>query len=283
MGAKHKLFKDYEKHKFFLAENKFDTFVDLFAGSCAVSFEVYKRYPTKQFIINDINHELIQMYNHIKENFEEFLMHYEKIKVSFLKIEPKQRCKLYYNYREKYANYNSILTLFDSSVQIKNNVEMSAILLVLMQSSFSGLWRTSKRGRFNSAPADIDINLPPLRVSNLYKFHLFLQNCILLCKNYKDLRIPKRSWLYADPPYRGRSNNDLYHDSKSFDDSSQIELVNYLQESNLSFAFSNLELGDGFWEENFDQSAKIHVIPSIFNSGARKSSQEVLEVLIKNY
>jgi len=274
MGSKHGFISAYEDLDFFLQEDKFDFFVDLFAGGLSMSLEVAKRYPKKKIIINDLNPELVSLYLHIREDFELFIKHFEKVKIKFILAEPSARKPLYYEYREKYLNYRGKI----------NNVEMSATLLMLLQYCFSGVWRSSKKhgDRFSTASSDFWRSQPKLEAHRVYAFHKFLTRCEIVHGHYQDLKIPGKAWIFADPPYRGRTDMNLYN-SGGFDDDSQRQLASFLTDTSLPVAFANLELGDGFWEDAFGNGFKTSVIPTRYKAGLNQKGPLVAEALVKNY
>ena len=51
--------------------DNFDTIIEPFCGSSAISFNIWLKHPNKKFILNDNNEDLIKVYNLIKnENIE---------------------------------------------------------------------------------------------------------------------------------------------------------------------------------------------------------------------
>ncbi len=46
--------------------DNYDTIIEPFCGSSAISFNIWLKYPNKKFIINDNDKDLIKVYNLIK-------------------------------------------------------------------------------------------------------------------------------------------------------------------------------------------------------------------------
>ena len=46
--------------------DKYDTIIEPFCGSSAISFNIWLKYPDKKYILNDNDKDLINLYNLIK-------------------------------------------------------------------------------------------------------------------------------------------------------------------------------------------------------------------------
>lgn len=269
-GRKSRLLSKYEAAGFFPDADKFDTFVDLFAGSGAVSCWVAERYPDKDIIFNDYNTELMAMFSQLRDNWPAFRDSYARISEEFINTPLEKRKELYNKYKCQYAfDYKSI-----------PEVELMASLLVMMKVNFNGMWKNyNKYGKRYSTPPGVVTYKPA--VFDIEKIELFrdtLLRSTLLSLSFDEVVIPPNSWVFADPPYRDCSVGY----ANEFNDEHQHKLTQVLIESGGLYAESNKEIGDGFWTERFPAES-IHFLDHKYTCGVGAAVNEVTEVLIKNY
>jgi DNA adenine methylase Dam len=271
-GGKGRLLSKYEDVNFFPDSSKFDTFVDLFCGSGATFLWVAERYPDKKLIINDLNTELVDMYLHIRNDWDVFLGYYEKYVLEFLGGTPEERKELYDSYKPVYA--------FD---YVKMDpIQVSALLLVMMKTNFNGIWKSYLKwnSRYSTPAGTMTYKTTTdlFNVEKVKQFRDILRRSEVLNLSFEQVSIPERSWIFADPPYR--ATEKMYSDQ--FNDKLQSELAVFLQSKDCLFAESNKEIGDGFWQEHFPNS-QIHFLDHKYTCGAGANKTPVTEVLIKNY
>ena len=273
-GGKQKLLDRYSALNFFPDSSEFDTFVDLFFGAGAVTLWVAERYPDKNLVINDFNQEMMMMYCHMRDNWDEFLYHYQKTFEVFLNTPVDRRKDLYNCYKRRYAwGYKTM-----------NPIEVSANLLVMMKINFNGIWLTYKKfgRRYSTAPGHVTYKPTVFDVSEVEKFRDVLRRATVYNRSFEDVPIPDNSWVYADPPYR--ETRDVQY-AGTFDDDKQrvlVEVLKDVEERGGLYCLSNKCLGDGFWEDLFPEE-NIHRVPNKFTCGHGAAVNIVTEVLIKNY
>ena len=78
-GGKGRLFQKYNELNFFPHPDEFDVFVDLFFGAGAVSCWVHNLMPDKELIINDLNTDMVNVYQQIRDNWDEFRDSYRRV------------------------------------------------------------------------------------------------------------------------------------------------------------------------------------------------------------
>lgn len=271
-GGKGRLLSKYEDVNFFPDSSEFDVFVDLFCGSGATFLWVAERYPDKKLIINDLNTELITMYLHIRNDWDKFVIYYEKYVKEFLLGTPKERKALYDSYKPVYA--------FD---YVKMDpIEVSALLLVMLKTNFNGIWKSYLKwnSRYSTPAGTMTYKQTTdlFDVNKVKQFRDILRRAEVLNLSFEQVVIPERSWVFADPPYR--ATEKMYSDQ--FDDKLQSDLAVFLQSKDCLFAESNKEIGDGFWQEHFPDS-HIHFLDHKYTCGVGANVTPVTEVLIKNY
>lgn len=158
---------------------KGSTWVEPFVGAGAVFLNV----NTEQAILNDINPDLIHLYQLIKTEGKTFIDHASQ----FFTKKNNQK-NLYYDLR---AEFN------DSS----DTVLRSALFLYLNKHGYNGLCRYNQSGGFN-VPFGQYKN-PKFPEQALLLFHQKSQHAVFTCQDYRQTlnNLCKDSVVYCDPPY----------------------------------------------------------------------------------
>ena len=264
VGGKRQLIDEIEK----VLPKKYGTYYEPFIGGGAVLFALQ---PDKA-IINDINSELINLYNIIKNDVEELISDLSKYK---------NESEYFYEVRE-----------MDRRKEIYNNltsVEKASRMVYLNKTCFNGLFRVNKAGEFNSPFGNYKnpniINEVTLRaVSNYFN----KANITFLNGDFEDAlrNIRKGSFVYLDPPYDpvSSSANFTGYDKGGFGRQQQIrlkELCDRLDKKGVKFLLSNSSTD--FINELYSKYEIITVKAkrNINSNGDLRG--EVDEVLVRNY
>jgi len=196
--------------------NKFDchfpasygTYYEPFLGGGAVFFHIQ---PEKA-IISDLNQELIQMYEVIRDRADELILILQEYKQKHSK-------KFYYEIREK---------------EPTNKVEKAARFIYLNKACYNGLMRYNRKGKFNTpwgGYRTLSIDENNIRnVSKLLKSHRIK---ILHCDFEKALETAtKGDFIYLDPPYQplSKTTNITSYTKDSFSYKDQNRLANVFRE-----------------------------------------------------
>ncbi|WP_226956173.1 DNA adenine methylase [Streptobacillus moniliformis] len=195
-----------------------------FIGGGAVLFDILLKYKLKEVLINDINAELINTYNQIKNNLDLLLSELSSIQEHFWKLDTEER-KLYYY--EKRDRFNYIKLNGDEKVSI----EKATLFIFLNKTCFNGLFRVNKKGFFNVPIGSYKFPLI-CDEENLKNISKLLQNVTIRCGKYSDCEyfIDENTFVYIDPPYRpltSTSKFNAYYDF-DFNDDEQISLARFV-------------------------------------------------------
>lgn len=264
VGGKRQLIDEIEK----VLPKKYGTYYEPFIGGGAVLFALQ---PDKA-VINDINSELINLYNTIKNDVEELISDLSK---------HKNESEYFYEVRE-----------MDRRKEIYTNltsVEKASRMIYLNKTCFNGLFRVNKAGEFNSPFGNYKnpniINEVTLRaVSNYFN----KANITFLNGDFEDAlrNIRKGSFVYLDPPYDpvSSSANFTGYDKGGFGRQQQIrlkELCDTLDKKGVKFLLSNSSTD--FINELYSQYEiiKVKAKRNINSNGDLRG--EVDEVLVRNY
>lgn len=187
---------------------KAQRFVEPFAGSCAV----YLNCTAKVALINDINQDLIGLYQHIQANGEEYIKYCE----SFFTPENNTK-EAFLALREK----------FNHSV---NSEERGALLLYLNRHCFNGLVRYNSKGKFNVPFGSY--KKPYFPLNELWEFYKHTKNVqtSFTAKDFKAIfdELQTGDVVYCDPPYVPLSSTASFtaYSENSFALTQQTELAN---------------------------------------------------------
>ena len=264
VGGKRQIIDEITKY----VPETFSTYYEPFLGGGAVLFEL----QPKKAVVNDINKELMNIYEVIKENvddlIEELKQHKNK-KDYFYKIRELDRD------REQY----SLLT----------PVQRASRIIYLNKTCYNGLFRVNKSGEFNAPFGNYKnpniVNEPTLRaVSNYFN----KAKIRFACQDFEDALkwARKGAFVYLDPPYDPVSETASFtgYDKGGFDREEQIRLkktCDKLNKKGINFLLSNSATD---FIMDLYQDCRIEVIQAkrAINSKADKRG-DVDEVLVMNF
>ena len=271
---------------FELKDGIINKYVEPFVGGGAVLINILQKYDVKEAYAFDINRDLINCYNVIKENVDELIKELEIKEKEFIKLESEDRQVYFYNIRKEYNSYK----LKENELNIKRAGEF----IFLNRTCFNGLYRVNKNGEFN-VPCGKYKNPTVCDSSNLRNLSYLIRNVIFQYGDYKksEKYIDKNTFVYFDPPYRPLSITSGFtsYTKEDFNDENQKELANYfgkLDEKNAKLMLSNsnpknTNKDDSFFEDIY-KGFNINEISAkrMINANA-KGRGEISELLITNY
>ncbi len=265
VGGKRQLLPEILKHVPKIGKHNY---YEPFIGGGALLFEL----QPQNAIINDSNHELINLYKTIKFNIEELLIDLQKHHNSaeyFYKIRELDRDHLAYG--------------------IISNVEKASRLLFLNKTCFNGLFRVNRAGEFNAPFGSYKtpniINEPTLRAVHHYFNSANIEFRVGDFESaLKDIK--KGDFVYFDPPYDpvSTSANFTGYTNTGFDKHSQTRLKSLcdkLNQKGVKFLLSNsaTEFIKDLYQEYTITTVKAK---RSVNSNAMLRG-EIDELLVRNY
>lgn len=258
VGGKKQLF---EKIKERLPET-FNNYYEPFIGGGAILFSLQ---PTNAHI-NDINKELINTYQQIKDNTEEL--------ITLIHSLDSEECNnVYYKFiREKYNEKIKTNTL---------DVECAAYFIYLNKHCFNGIYRVNNKGLFN-VPKNTKISGSSIRDDNIRNISEYLQTVSISNMDFEEFckDIKQNDFVYIDSPYI--STFDSYtKDNFSLEDHQRLaRLFKELDSIGAYLMLSNSNV-PMVYELYKDYNIEIvNVSRSINRIGSERRGQEVI---IRNY
>ncbi len=231
------------------------TYIEPFAGGGAVLFWILQKYPNiKKAIINDINTDLTNSYETIKQNVEEL--------ISLLKNWEKEYHSLKDKSDEKKEYYYSKRKLFNS--RISDKTMQTALFIFLNRTCFNGLYRVNRKNEFN---VPIGSYKKPMICDedNLIAVSKVLQKVTILNGDFEEtLEYAKGDTLfYFDPPYKPISDTSSFNSyaKDDFDDKEQIRLAKFCEKIDVlgyQWILSNSDVkgknpDDNFFDELYNK------------------------------
>lgn len=259
-GGKTKLIKKYENEN--LLPQNFSTYVEPFFGGGAMFIWAKKKCPNANFIINDKNNEIINIYKSIQSDCEYFLEALDQICEEYLEISSyEDRKDFYYMTRNNYA-WNESLT----------DRERAPILYFMLKTSFNGIWQINKNtnNKFGT-PFGLGNQKIVYDKQNVYDWNAALVGVKIMSNDFRDfmntLNLDEDTFIFVDPPYR----DSFCKYGEKFLDNDQIDVLE-IAKAPATVLISNKECFDGFWEKNW--GGKIHRFSTTYTAGRRKKSIE---------
>lgn len=248
VGGKSQLVEQIEKMLPTDGEKVLTKYAEPMVGGGALFFSILSKYDFEELYISDINAELINAYQAVKNDVDNLIAKLNEMQMLFLPMDENGRKYFYYTVRER---FNST-TLTEETA-----TEKAAQFIFLNKTCFNGLYRVNRKGQFN-VPMGAYKNPTICDEENLRNIHEALQNVTIVCGDYSLSKsfIDKDTFVYIDPPYRPISETSGFtsYNSDVFDDNEQIRLSKFIDEINNSGAkivLSNSDPKNVNEEDNF--------------------------------
>ena len=251
----------------------FKNYYEPFVGGGAVFFELYSKglLDNKKVFLSDINAELINAYNIVKD-------------------EPKELIKNLKKYKEKHNKefYYKIRSLDrDESYQRLSPLEKAVRFIYLNKTCFNGLYRVNKKGFFNT-PIGSYKNPNIADEETILNASEALQNATVKEQSFEEvLKVAKKDDLvYFDPPYYplNETSNFTSYDSNSFLENEQIKLFGVFE----SLSAKKVKVIQSNSDTEFIKNLYIKYNINIVNANRFINSKssgrgKITEVLVRNF
>ena len=227
-GGKGSLIPQLNKfYPYELKNGKIERYIEPFVGGGAVLIDILQKYKIQEAYAFDINIDLINSYNVIKNNVEELVINLKQKETEYLQLGQEERKNYFYNIRDEYNNY----TLEEN----EQNIQRAAQFIYLNRTCFNGLYRVNKSGKFN-VPIGSHKNPTICDEENLKKLSELLQNVQFQHGDYRKSMeyVTENTFIYFDPPYRPLNVTSGFtsYTKEDFNDDNQIELATFYKELN---------------------------------------------------
>ncbi len=255
-----------------------DTYVEPFVGGGAVFFYMVQRYEgIKNFYLFDINNDLVNCYNAIKNDVESLVDELGKLENDFLPLKKSLRKEFYYRVRKEF-----------------NCDRSPAKLIFLNKNCYNGLYRVNRKDQFN-VPFGYYKNPTICDAENLENVSRILQKAEIICDDFEksDKYIDDKTFIYFDPPYRPISPTASFtsYSKDNFDEAKQIRLSRFCRQINdkgAKFLLSNSDPKnedpkDHFFEDHYKDFSIDKVKAARLINCKASGRGQINELLITNY
>lgn len=266
VGGKRQIIDEIIKY----VPDSFSTYYEPFLGGGAVLFEL----QPKKAVVNDVNEELMNIYEVIKDNVDELIEGLKRHKI-------KNDKAYFYEIRE--------LDRDREQYNLLTPVERASRIIYLNKTCYNGLFRVNKSGEFNAPFGNYKnpniVNETTLRAVSAYFNKAKIR---FTCQDFEDALkwSRKGAFVYLDPPYDPVSETASFtgYDKGGFDHNEQIRLkktCDKLNKKGIKFLLSNSATD---FIMDLYQDYKIEVIQAkrVINSKADRRGN-VDEVLVMNF
>lgn len=269
-----------------LRNGEIECYIEPFIGGGAVLIDILQNYKVKEAYAFDINFDLINSYNIIKNNVDELISNLKLLEKEYLSLGKDDRKKYFYNIRKQYNSYR--LTKDEMSLQ------KATEFIFLNRTCFNGLYRVNKNGDFN-VPMGNYRNPTICDEENLRALSELIKNVNFEYGDYKTSQkyIKKNTFVYFDPPYRPLNVTSGFtsYTKEDFDDENQKELALFykeLDDNNVKVMLSNSNPKNTNKEDCFFENIyKGFNINEVYAKRMINSDScgrgEISELLITNY
>jgi DNA adenine methylase len=251
-----------------LLPQRITSYCEPFIGGGALLFDLQ---PPLAYV-NDINDELIRVYQVIKNDVEDLIVALQKYKNEadyFYSIREWDRD------REKYS--------------ARSDIEKAARILYLNKTCYNGLFRVNSAGEFNSPFGSYSnpniVNEATLRAVSAYFNSAEIH---LTCMDYSDVlqALPPETFVYLDPPYDPVSDTSSFtgYSKGGFTRDDQIHLrecCDELDKRGLKFMLSN-SATEFIKKQYAAYDIQIVQAKRAINADSTKRG-EIDEVVVRNY
>lgn len=264
-GGKNKMIPKYQANPG-IPYSGYDTFVEPFFGGGAMMVHIFQNAPqVKNFVMNDVNPEIVGIYRAIKQDVKNFIARLDSLSQQYLPLTKTDRKKFYYDLRVEYTtNWTQW-----------NGTDESATLYFLMKTGFNGIWQTnqSSNGRFATPSGLLNQTTKVYDRNNVVEWNQFLQRVDIRCGDWKQncQNIQGRAFYFMDPPYR----NSFTQYGQIFDDNAHIQLIDFCKQQDLAgdlVFYCNRDAGDNFYAQNKGQLVEAQY--SITYTAGRRATEE---------
>ena len=263
-----------------------ERYIEPFVGGGAVLIDILQKYNVQDAYAFDINIDLINSYNVIKNNVEELIVNLKIMETEYIQLEQEERKNYFYNKREEYNNY----TLEKN----EQNIQRAAQFIYLNRTCFNGLYRVNKNGKFN-VPMGSHKNPTICDEENLRRLSKLIQNVQFQYGDYRKSMeyVNENTFVYFDPPYRPLNVTSGFtsYTKEDFNDDNQKELATFyrqLNERNAKLMLSNSNPKNTNKEDTFfDNIYQGFNIDEIYASRMINANSngrgKISEILVTNY
>jgi len=253
-----------------LFPKKFNRYLEPFVGSGAVFFYIIQKFKPKEIIISDINEELINAYEIVRDDVERLI------------VELKQHKEYHLAEGKKYY-----LTIRATNPQDIPPLERAARFIYLNKTCFNGLYRVNSKGKFN-VPMGAYKNPDIVQEEKLRIVSRLLKNVTIKVMSFEKVLdlAKKEDFIYFDPPYYPLKNKKSFttYTKDSFMEKEQELLAEVFKKLDKKGCFVMLSNSDTKFIKDLYLNYKINIVKATRMINCNGDSRgKINEVVVTNY
>lgn len=271
-GSKHKYREQLQNMVSKMNVKKVSTYIEPFAGSLGSFFHIIEMIEADKIILNDINPKMTNIFQQIKENPQEVAHEYCNLEMMFLSLLPEgltgdigaENRHLLIDAHDLYLSVRQYINQADLTSY------HAAAMIFVLNHNFSGVYRESKEGDFNTSFRWEAKRIDIVQMSALiYEVHtilstknveIYTMDVFQLLHQYND----PDTFIYLDPPYVD-STAEYVADSFDLSLHNQIKLIHMTNKYNyVMYSNHHHEAFASFFDHyvNFYRTNKVSQKPS---------------------
>lgn len=259
-GGKTKVIKHYLP----LMPTVVNSYCEPFFGGGAMFIHIINTYNPSEVYINDINADIISIYECIKNNYSEFLDRLNELESIYIPLTKEDRKKFYYETRNEHA--------FDYEKWSKP--QEAATLYFLMKTGFNGIYQLNKNtnGRYGTPSGLLNQKDVIYDRKVLNWWNSALRKVKITSTDWSNCYSDNKDTFYFfDPPYR-----DSFADyGNAFTDVDLLNLIEF-SDKQTNVMLYNRDSEDGWFEKN-KKNLNIIKFPVTYTAGRRKKTDDGYE------
>lgn len=266
-------------------------YVEPFVGGGAVFFDASQNFSLNEFVLLDINEDLVLAYLTIKVAADELINLLAEMENKYRTLPAEDQAAYFYETR---TVFNKTKSQIDYRSFNPGWITRTARILFLNRTCFNGLFRVNSRGEFN-VPFGRYTNPTICPSENLRRVSQLLQSAEIRVGDFEESEpfVDSHTFVYFDPPYRplNKTANFTSYAASTFDESDQLRLARFfrrLDRLSAKLMLSNSDPknenpNDDFFEKAYVGFRIERVRASrMINCDAQKRGQ-IYEVIVTNY
>jgi DNA adenine methylase len=254
-GGKTRVLKHYAP---FMPSAPFSTYYEPFFGGGAMFVHVMNTYKPKNVVINDINHDVMNIYRSIRNDYDEFIGRVDSLESQYIPLNKDDRKKFYFDVRHLHAwNYQEWSKPFEA-----------ATLYFLMKTGFNGIYQLNKNtnGRYGTPSGLLNQTNSIYDRSIMLWWKQALQSVDIRSGDWKNaVTDDPNGFFFFDPPYR-----DSFADyGNGFDEQALLDLIDFADSQKSVFVANR---ADDNWFDDKAKSLSVHYFNITYTAGRRKKT-----------
>jgi DNA adenine methylase Dam len=245
---------------------EYNTYYEPFLGGAAVLLDLN---PTKA-VVNDINHELVNMYLQVRDHVEEVIFSLSNLDVAHAMMDAKE---FFYEVRE---DYNTNL--------LTNTVDQAARFIYLNKHCFNGLYRVNSKGKFN-VPFNGKLKGGSFEPDHLREVSARLKGVDIRCGTFIDAvaEAGAGDLVFFDSPYDSGTTTFTDYTKEGFGYEDHVQLASLFKELTKRGVYCVLTNHDTDLIRELYKDYTIEVVDVRRSINRKGNSRTGTEVIVTNY